>query len=517
MAQQKVDVCIVGCGAGGATMAMRLAEAGFSVVVLEAGPRLNPFTDFTNDQELMNQKLLWDMPVIFDAPAETVMSLRGHSAWGVGGGTQHWSCAVGRFHPTDFRTRSTDGVGTDWPISYDDLAPSYLLAERQLGVSTPYPEVRFPQIPRAVNPAHKLSYGSQLIKRACGRLGILSFPGPTAINSRPYEGRPACNYCGFCTSGCMIGANGNAALTHVPRAEAAGAEIRAQCFAREITVDAAGLAKSVIYFDAEGREQEQPASNVVVSCFAVETPRLLLNSRSSRFPDGLANSSGLVGKNLMTHLTTKVVGIFDEPIDAFRGFPEQNLLSIHFYDTDVRRGFARGYKMTTHGIGPTEFAAMAPDLWGNNLKRHMEMYRYHFGVGALGESLPNENNTVTIDSEAKDRHGVPVARVTHRPTERDAQVRAHEIETLKTILEAAGVTKMFFRKSSSGHKLGTCRMGHDRKRSVVDRHGRTHDVKNLFVADSSIFVTGSGFNPTLTIVALANWIADHFIETARRG
>ena len=519
MAQPKVDVCIVGCGAGGSTMAMRLAEAGLAVVVLEAGARLDPRRDYTNNREEMDRKLSWDIPVTLDVDhATNVMTLKAHSACGVGGGTQHWTCAVGRFDVTDFTTKTADGVGEDWPISYDDLAPFYLMAEKQIGVSTPYPHVQHPCIPRAVNPAHNLSYGSQRIKRGCDKLGITTFPAPIAINSRPYDDRPACNYCGFCASGCMIGANGNAALTHIPRAEAAGAQIRPRCYAREITVDRAGRARSVIYFDPEGHEQEQPADNIVVSCFPVETPRLLLNSKSSLFPDGLANSSGMVGRNLMTHLTTKVTGIFDEPVDAYRGYPEQNLLSLDFYKTDPKRGFVRGFKVTGDaGLEPDEFADLQPSLWGTNLKQHMEMYRHHFTVGALGESLPNDENRVTIDPVVKDKFGVPAARMTHHATERDQKVRAFEFTTLKTILEASGAYKVFHRVKTSGHKMGTCRMGKDPGRSVVDPYGRCHDVRNLFVADGSIFVTGSGFNPTLTIFALANWVAEHMIESLRRA
>jgi len=515
-AMPKVDVCIVGAGAGGATAAMRLAEAHLSVVVLEAGPHWDPAKDFVNDPEVMAKKFRWDMPVTYTGdPADSVIGVRGHTAFGVGGGTNHWTCAVGRFHPTDFQTKSVDGVGTDWPIRYADLEPYYLLAEKQLGVSTPFPEVQLPQIPRAVNPAHKLSYASQVIQKGCQKLGIHSFSGPTAINSRPYDGRPACNYCGFCTSGCMIRANGNTLVTHIPRAQAAGAEIRANCFAREIRVDKASMAKSVIYFDSQGKEQEQEAALIVVACFAVETPRLLLNSTSGQFPNGLANSSGLVGKNLMTHLTQTGVGVFDQPMDSFRGYPIENLVTYDFYDTEAKRGFARGYKISTDSQSPMEFISLEPTLWGASLKRHAESYRYQQGLVAIAEMHPNDANTVTIDPTVKDRFGVPVARMTHQRTERDDRVIEHERQTCREILEAAGAKKVYFGHAHSGHIMGTCRMGDHPEKSVVSPCGQSHDIKNLFIADSSIFVTSASVNPTLTIVALSNRVSEYIIRNRR--
>lgn len=517
-AQKRVDVCVVGVGAGGATVAMRLAEAGLSVVALEAGPHWDPARDFVNDMEVMRKKFEWDMPVTYAGdPAEAIISTRGHTAWGVGGGTNHWTCATARFHETDFKTKSADGVGADWPITYTDLAPYYLMAERQLGVATPYPAVRLPQIPRAVNPPHPFSYASQIIKKGCDRLGIRAYPGPSAINSRPYDGRPACNYCGFCDAGCMIRANGNTLVTHIPRAQKAGADIRANSFVSAIRVDGSGRARSVVYFDEQGKEHEQEASAVVVACYAVETPRLLLNSRSSAFPDGLANRSGLVGKNLMTHVTVMVTGVFEQPLDAFRGYPIENLVTFDFYDTDPKRDFVRGYKVSTTSTHLNDFVALEPTLWGPALKRHAQRYRHHYGLVAIGECLPDDRNTVTLDPVVKDRFGVPAARMTHHKSDRDAVLVAAEHRTCRTILEASGATQVYARPARSGHLLGTCRMGADPRTSVVNGHGQSHDVKNLFIADASTFVTASSVNPTLTIVALANRTSDYIVEQARHG
>jgi choline dehydrogenase-like flavoprotein len=520
MSSPKVDACIVGVGAGGATVAMRLAEAGFSVVAIEAGPHWDPLRDFTGDREEMNRKFTWDMPVTYDGdPADAAVSLSGHTMWGVGGGTNHYEAATARFHETDFRTKSVDGVGADWPITYADLAPSYLMAEQQLGVSTPYPEVDLPQMPRAANPAHRLSYASQVIKSGCDKLGIRSFSGPVAINSRPYAGRPACNYCGGCTSGCMIKASGNTLVTHIPRAMKAGAKILANCYAREITVDKTGRARSVIYFDQDGHEQEQEASLIILACYSVETPRLLLNSTSSLFPNGLANSSGLVGKNLMTHLTIGMTGIFDQPLDGFRGYPMENLVTFDFYDTDPKRGFMRGYKVSANaGAMPADFANLESSLWGSDLKRHAERYRYYHGMTAIAETHPDDGNTVTIDPVVKDKFGVPAARMKHRKTARDLKVIQHELATLKMILEASGAKKVYAaRGARSGHLLGTTRMGNDPKTSVVNSYGQCHDVKNLYITTSSVFVTGASVNPTLTIVALANRTSDHVITEGKKG
>jgi choline dehydrogenase-like flavoprotein len=512
----KVDACIVGGGAGGATAAMRLAEAGWSVVLIEAGPHWNPARDFINDLEVMNKKFEWDMPVVYNGnPAEAFINTRGHTAWGVGGGTNHWTCAALRLHPNDFRSKSTDGVGADWPITYEEMEPYYEMAERQLGTASPYPEVNFPQLAHGPMPAHQLSYASQALQKGCEKLGIRSFPGSSAVNSRPHDGRPPCNYCGFCQSGCMIRANGNALVTHIPRAEKAGALIRANCYAREILLDGTGRANSVVYFDAQGREQEQEAGVVIVACYAVETPRLLLNSKSSLFPEGLANRSGLVGKNLLSHVTLRVIGVCEEPLDAFRGYPVENLLTLDFYNTDPKRGFARGYKVSSEYTTPGDFASLDPSLWGADLKKHAEQYRRHVGLVAIGEILPNDENYVTIDPVVKDKFRVPAARITHRATDRDKEVARQESETCKNILEAAGAKKLFYSHPRSGHLMGTCRMGDNPKSSVVNRYSQSHDVKNLFLMDSSVFVTGGSVNPTLTIVALANHACEHLIKNGR--
>jgi len=514
MAQnEKVDVCIVGSGAAGGSLALPLAEAGFKVVVLEVGPWWNPFTDYVHDP-LEPGKMRWDMPVTYEGDR---VGRAPHSSYGVGGGMNHWTAAVGRFEEEDFKQRTLEGQGQDWPISYAELDPYYRKAEYQLGVSGTNEGVP-PGFVRgmAPNPPHKLFYASQVLKRGFDQLGIPSYPGSVAINSRVFAGRPACNYCGGCSKGCPIGAKANTAITHFPTAVKLGTEVRPRSYATEIKVDVQGRAKSVIYVDEDGVEQEQEARIVVVAGWTIESPRLLLNSVSPQFPDGLANSSGLVGRGLTCVLGGRIRGIFDEVIDGFRGYNLNNLESRHFYKTDPQNDYWGGFTFEMSQAGhPMGYANAKGPLWGHDLIEHMKTFRRQTALSVWGRATVSDENRVAVDDTVKDRFGVPVAKIIYHFSDNDKRLSQVAAQRGREIFEAAGAIEVLPDQRVRGsYYLGGIRMGTDPSNSVTDSYGRSHDVRNLFIAGPMLIPAAVGIQPTLTIVAMANRTAD-FIRRAR--
>ncbi len=522
-----VDVCVVGAGAGGAVLAKELAEAGLRVVVLEAGPRFDPARYPTDqpDFEILG-------PELFDAPdPRRDLYTWGTPHWfhysrvkGVGGSTLVYVGVTPRFHPSDFRTRSLDGVGEDWPITYEDLAPYYDKVEYVLGVSgddtdNPFAPPRQTPYP---NPPHPFNCASQHLKRAAERLGWHMAHTPVALPSRPWRGRPASIGCGACRLGCKIRAKGSVDVTYIPLAEATGrVEIRTHCMAFEITVDRTGRARSVRYFDPYGREQEQHARLIAVAGNAVETPRLLLMSTSPLFPDGLANSSGLVGKYFMEHLAVFATLVLPERVDPWKGIPAGGIIQ-DFYETRAEHTFARGFTLEINNgwQWPASVARRIPG-WGRAHKEAMlATFGRTVGLGSVGEQLPDERNRVELDPEVKDIYGLPVPRITNMAGDNDRAMIAAIKERMRELAEAADATFLqepTYVPGRSSHYMGTCRMGTDPRTSVVNPWQQTHDVPNLFIVDSSVFVTGAAVNPALTIMALATRAADYIVQQAKRG
>jgi choline dehydrogenase-like flavoprotein len=352
--------------------------------------------------------------------------------------------------------------------------------------------------------------------QAMNKLGWHWWPSDIAIATTEYEGRAKCINLGHCTPGCAQGAKASTDATYWPMAIRAGVELRARARVREVTVNEHGMATGAIYYDADGKEHFQPAEMVIMACNGVGTPRLLLNSTSARFPNGLANSSGLVGKNLMLHPWPQVRGYVEEEMDGDRG-PMTCLWSKQFYETDPNRDFVRGYTLQfARGTGVVNEAIQSSAVgtlpWGRD---HHRVYRdlvYHrLQVGIACEDLPEEHNRVTLDPVLKDSHGIPAPKVDYTISENTARMMDHGIARATEILEAAGAKHLYTSRTLlnfPGHLLGTCRMGNDPERSVVNGWGRSHDVKNLFIVDGSIWVTSGGVNPTSTIQALALYIAD---------
>jgi choline dehydrogenase-like flavoprotein len=352
--------------------------------------------------------------------------------------------------------------------------------------------------------------------RAMNRLGWHWWPSDTTIATTPYEGRAQCINLGHCTPGCAQGAKASTDITYWPLAIRAGVELRTRCRVREITTDEHGMAAGAIYYDADGKEHFQPAEVVIVACNGVGTPRLLLNSASGRFPNGLANSSGLVGRNLMLHPWPMISGYVEETLDGGRA-PITNMWSKQFYETDASRGFVRGYTLQfNRGMGPANqaitSAATGQLPWGRDHHRvFREMFEHRVGIGVACEDLPEEHNRVMLDPVLKDSNGIPAPKIDYTISENTHRMMEHGIARAEEILGEAGAKRLYCSRTalnSPGHLLGTARMGSDPERSVVNEWGRSHDVKNLFIVDGSIWVTGGGVNPTSTIQALALYIAD---------
>lgn len=523
MSDERVGVLVIGAGASGAAFAWSIADMGTSVLCLEQGPWMRqqdyPSNGLDWEERALGEfspnpnvrGLATDYPVNEQESEITPLMFNA-----VGGSTILWAAHFPRMKPCDFHAKSDDGVGEDWLIGYDTLEPYFALNDRIMGVSGlsgdpayPYHEPPLPPLP--------LGKTGNALARGFEKLGWHWWPSDSAILSQDYEGREGCINLGPCLSGCAQGAKASTDITYWPLAQRKGVEVRTGCRVREITVDEAGMADGVLYYDADGELQEQKAEIVVLACNGIGTPRLLLNSKSDRFPDGLANSSGLVGKNLMFHPYAAITGIFEEPLNGRRGPVGCSLWSHEFYGTDRSRGFVRGYSFEgVRGLGPaqTALSGMVQGLvpWGEeHHEAFARLYNHTATLLAITEDLPEESNTVTLDPALTDAHGIPAPKVTYRLSDNSRKMLAHAVERADEVLRAAGAVDTFAQplfREAGWHLMGTARMGRDPKSSVVNEIGQTHDVKNLFVVDGSIFVTAGAVNPTSTIQALALYVAD---------
>ncbi len=506
------DFCIVGVGACGGLLAKELSERGFSVIGLDAGPRYKQM-DFVNDEADM-LKLFWNEPRSYSGkdPAHIM------SGFGVGGGTLVWCGVSPRFHESDFRIHSLDGVGVDWPITYKELAPYYHRVEQDFGVSGNHLENPW-TVPRGPYPmpAIEWSWANQVVAKGVEKLGAKPMHGPLAITSKPYRGREECNKCGFCISGCPSRAKSCTLHGYVPEAEANGAMIIAEAFVFNICYDAKiNRVTGVEYYDEELQEHRVKAKTVILSAHPMETTRLLLLSANSTFPQGLANSSGLVGKNFMYHYTNSIYGIFEQKMNAFKGPIMGNLFIQDWYETDGKRGFARGYTIEDFLPHPFYYAIAGPLFWGQELKNMIKVYDHAHGLWTCGEGLPNDNNTLTLSSELKDHRGLPVVEGTHEWLDNDRASIKHAIEKSVAILEAAGAKKTYVGKNMGAHPMGTARMGVDPNKSVVNSFCQAHDISNLFICDPSVLPTGGGTNHTLTSMAISSRAGHYMTEMAKR-
>jgi choline dehydrogenase-like flavoprotein len=505
----EVDLVVVGCGAGGAVLTQRLARAGWRVVAFDAGPFWDPDADWVSD-EAGSHHLYWTEPRVI-AGDDPVPLGSNNSGRGVGGGTVHFAGYAPRLHPSDFNTRSNDGVGADWPIDYDDLHPYYEQIEAELPVAgQSWPWGRPHRYPHA---AHPVSGEGLVFLRGCERLGIDVRVGPVAITNGRFGNRPHCIYRGFCLQGCKVNAKASTLITHIPDALARGAEVRADSMVTRIELDDAGRATGVVYVH-HGVERRQRARAVAVAGYAIETPRLLLASTSARFPEGLCNDHDLVGRYVMVQGAAQTAGRFAEEVRMYKA-PPPEVSTEAFYETDPRADHARGYSIQCVGPLPIAWAehVVAGGHWGHALREHLRDYVHWATIGVLCEFLPLAGNRVTLADEV-DRHGTPVARFSYSQCDNDRALMRAGTRRMAEILEAAGAEDVVT-IDRYAHLVGGCRMGRDETSGVVDRNLRTFAVPNLFVTDGSVLPTQGAANPALTIMALAARAADHLASANR--
>ncbi|MEJ7822319.1 MAG: GMC family oxidoreductase [Chitinophagaceae bacterium] len=502
-----VDAVVIGTGAGGAPLLSRLAKAGLKVVALEAGEHWEPSKDFATD-EVNQAKLFWTDERL-SAGQDPVHFGNNNSGIGVGGSTLHYTAYVPRPQPDDFQLYSDFGVGVNWPIGYNDLEKYFDEIEKFLGVSGPADylwgakhDSSYPLPPLPLNGA------AQLMKRGCDKLNIKTSPAPNAALSAPYfqkdiGWRAACTNRGFCQAGCTTGAKASMDVTYIPLAIYHGAEVRPKSFVTTFEVDISGNISDVVYF-RDGIEHRQKCRYVFLCAGAIETPRLLLINN-------IANSSGEVGKNFMAHTGMQVWGQFEEDIRPYKGIPGALISEDTHRPKDA--DFAGGYLLQSIGVMPVTYAsqvARARGLWGEALLQCMRGYNHTAGINILGDCLPYPNNYLELSDEM-DSRGLPKPRIYFSIEENERRLNTHAEKILREIWSAAGADDIWS-YNRNAHTIGTCRMGNDQQKAVVNSEGKSFDIPNLFIADNSVFPSALSANPALTIMALSLRIADCFLD-----
>ncbi|MBU3019892.1 GMC family oxidoreductase [Paraglaciecola agarilytica] len=507
-------VVIIGSGAGGGTLANELAQKGIRSVVLEAGKRFT-FGDIENDEWKMFSKVSWLDKRVSSGGWHLTKNHKSLPAWivkGVGGSTVHWAGVALRYKEHEFKTQTINGqiAGAnvlDWPISLSELAPYYDKAELKMGVTGNV--TGMPHLPWN-NDFKVMAEGAKRV----GYKDIVS--GPMAINSQARDGRPGCQQIGFCMQGCKIGAKWSTMYTEIPRAEATGhCEVRPGAMVQRIEHDKKGRATGVVYVDEQGNTQIQKARIVCVAGNSIESPRLLLNSESNMFKDGLANSSGQVGKNYMVHNTAGVYAVMPEEVNMHRGTTCAGIVGDERRD-DPSRGFVGGYTIETLSLGlPFMSAFMDPNPsgWGRGFASTIEKYNHMSGVWIVGEDLAMEENNIFLHPTEKDQYGLPVPIVSKSAHSNDVVMHKHALATMEKIYKAVGAEQIVnLPQYPASHNMGTNRMSEKARDGVVNRWGQSHDIDNLFISDGSQFTSSGSPNPTLTIVALAIRQADYIAE-----
>ncbi len=526
-AGERPDVLIVGAGPSGAVAAKRFVEAGMSVVCLEQGE----WPDYARaragfpDYELTaRREWNWD-PNVRRAPGDYPIddSASDVSALmfnGVGGSSVLYAAHWERFLPSDFRVRTLDGVADDWPFAYEDLEPWYDEVEKQFAVSGLEGDPCLPPATPPPLPPVPLNKVGRLGAKALNELGWHWWPASNAIATREYGPLHACVQRTACPFGCPTGAKASADRTHWPALERAGVRLVTGARVTDLRLGASGLVEGAVWRDREGREHFQPAGVVVVCANGIGTPRLLLAANDGA---GIANSSGLVGRRLMMHPFGNAIGVFDEDLESWRGPLGQYLHSLQFYETDASRGFVRGAKWNLMPSG-APLGLMLPGLWGEEGawgEDFPRKLRERFGRsvlwGVICEDLPDPDNRVVLSDE-RDEDGMPGVRIEYRTSDNTRRMMAFHLERLREVLETMGAREIVLNhelRGSGWHLMGTTVMGEDPASSVVDPHGRTHDVANLYVFDASVFPTSSGVNPTATLTANALRCADALVGARR--
>lgn len=526
---EKSNVLIIGAGPSGAVSARYLAERGFSVTCLEQGRWHDPSEfagtdasyelriseDWHKDQNV--RQLPEDYPT---DTSESDLSPVMYNA--VGGGTIHYGALWTRLLPVDFRVKTLDGLGDDWPISYEDLEPFYDLSDIDYGCSGLAGDPVYPPGAGPVLPPMPISPGGRKFAQGMNAMGWHWWPGCNAIASTDYRHLKACVRYGVCVSGCPNGSKASADLVHWPEAIGHGAKLITGARVREVTVDKTGLASGATYIDRDGIEHHQRADVVIMAANGIGTARLLLLSESAAHPNGLANSSDLVGRRLMLHPHAAVIGIYDEQLDGWMGPAGEYTYSLQFHDTDRSRGHVRGAKWEAYATGGPMVAHWFTTLegrgWGPGIqKRIADLTGRSMLISIGSEDLPDPENRIVLDPVLTDSDGIPAPRVQYRLDDNNVKLLAWHRERAQEVLAASGATDFIHMPlwpDEPGHLLGTARMGHEPETSVVDAEGRSHDVANLFVVDGSVFVTSGVANPTSTISANALRCVTAMVENA---
>ena len=536
---ERTDVCIIGAGASGAAAAKVLTESGLRVVALERGPWRNKESFGGDELANVNRYNLWPDPLLnprthrTSASEDAQVELFCPVPQMVGGGTVHWQGWLPRFTENDFRLRTIVGdlPGTslaDWPISYAELEPYYTKTEWAFGVSGEAGANAY-ESPRSRGypcPPMPVSHYARKFHEGCAKLGWNSFPLPQAALSRPFNGRPPTVISAFAQQhGDPSGTRSSALNVFIPDAMATGRyDLRPDCYVRELSVDERGRVKSAVYEDADGDVVAQEADVFVLACGAVESARLLLLSQSSRFPNGLANGSDLVGRNVTFHEYSASIGLFEEPIYAWAGGGYVSASTFQFYHHNDDRDFASGGHIAAAGVGiplPINWGLPDQPAWGAEAKRiDRDYFNHSMAVAMVLHDMPQHDNRVDLDPSVTDAWDLPVARITLTPHENDIAQGRFLIDRAADVLEAADAKKVYrvYADRITGncsHQHGTTRMGDDPETSVMNRWCRAHEVENLFAVDGGPFPTATGANPTLTIMANAWRVAEKIAEGRR--
>ena len=505
-------VVVIGSGAGGGTLSNELAQKGINVVCLEAGKRLDYTKDFVNDEWEMFGKTSWLDERTSSGSWEVARDFNGLPAWickTVGGTTLHWAGASLRIQEHEFKARTTFGAikGAnliDWPIGLANLAPYYAKAEDKMGVTRTNDIEGLPG-----------NNNFKVLEAGAKKVGYKNVhTGRMAINSKPRDGRGACQQLGFCFQGCKMGAKWSTLYTEIPKAEATGYfELRPESQVLQIQHDKAGKISGVLYADKDGQQHVQKARVVCVAGNSIETPRMLLNSASSMFPDGLSNSSGEVGQNYMRHMTGSVYGVFDQPVNMHRGTTMAGIITDESIN-DPARGFYGGYEMETVSLGlPFLAAFLSPGAWGAKYTHLLEQSSHMAGIWLVGEDLPQASNKVSLHESKKDAYGLAIPNVHYDDHANDVAMRKHAYKQGGKIYNAIGAKEVVdVLPYPSTHNLGTCRMSEKSNEGVCNGFGQSHDIDNLFISDGSQFTSSAAENPTLTIVTLAIRQADYIAQ-----